>query len=135
MTVGKWCSLFSFQLLSIYIWFQAIKILLGNDINIDLEPSDHSVSLLSSLSSNRVNWQKKTFHLIHSNPLANVIVGGKHVEVSKTRVNYVFDSADNIAASFYALPSGVIHLFAPKYGMEIMYDGSRVKLQVSYFSF
>lgn len=38
------------------------------------------------------------------------------------------DSKGNTIASMYALPSGVVRLSAPGYGLKLFYDGSRVKL-------
>lgn len=108
-------------------------------MKIDLEPSSDAL-MTTSLSSNVVNWLKKKFHLIHSNPMGIVKVNiqtslpSQSYNVPKTRVTYVLDSDDNIVASFYSLPSGVVRLYAPQHEIEILYDGSRVKLQVSYNS-
>ena len=122
-----------YQPLNSINWFQEVKILLGQHVNIDMEPSN-AASSSSSLSSRGVNWVKKSFHLIHSNPLANVKINSKDAQVSKTSVTKVHDSNGNTVASFYALPSGVIHLSAPEYGLQLLYDGSRVKLQVNWRS-
>lgn len=67
----------------------------------------------------------------HSNP--EVKVNGKQVQVSedKSYVETDDDDEDEIQFEIYQLPDGSVKLSSDEYGIEAVYDGSRVKISVS----
>uniref|UniRef100_T1IB40 Uncharacterized protein n=1 Tax=Rhodnius prolixus TaxID=13249 RepID=T1IB40_RHOPR len=66
-----------------------------------------------------------------SEVVGKVVVNGRNLEFSKESVAQFKYNGDYILVHVYALPNGAVRLLFPQTDFEVIYDGPRVKLQVS----
>lgn len=109
----------NFDLTFSFLKFQELKVILNNgEFEINFEPASSSAGSASASFSG-------------SKPAAKVQVNKESQHINDEKMTDVHDKNGNIVARFYALPGGSIRMFAPQSGIQIIYDGARVKLQVS----
>ncbi|KAK9500937.1 hypothetical protein O3M35_002098 [Rhynocoris fuscipes] len=63
--------------------------------------------------------------------VGTVTVNGQKAEISKDSTAEFKKQNGDLLVQIYSLPSGEVRLFAPENGIEIIYDGSAIKLQAS----
>ncbi|XP_014261592.1 vitellogenin-1-like [Cimex lectularius] len=66
-----------------------------------------------------------------SDKVGVVKVNGKTAEFTQTKVAKFEDNFGYTFFQVYALPTGAVRMYSPLVGVEVVYDGARVKLQVS----
>lgn len=104
--------------------------MLGQQV-VYLRPSSKSSSG-SNIFSRGYDWMMKTLHLSSSSnaPQPEVNVDNQKIPVSIETLTEVPDQNGEPLLRLYSLPTSVIRIYAPQHGVEILYDGYRVKLQV-----
>lgn len=100
-------------------------------------PKDMRLVVLARIVDNRIqiralleNEGHRVYQLLQSNNRLQALINGNEVDVSKEH-SYLDKVNGKTLAELFTLPDGSLKLSLEKLGLDILYDGKLVQLQVS----